>query len=116
MSALFYFLIWAAVIFLMMRFGCGSHILGHGHRKAGQQGNQGEPKGAEGLRWIPPETDLDPVCGKTVRTSIARPSIHDGSVYYFCSRDCREIFEAAPQLYVGATAAAPQPQLENRHA
>nr|WP_306268722.1 YHS domain-containing protein [Pararhizobium sp. IMCC3301] len=115
MSALFYFLVWAAVIFVMMRFGCGSHIMGNSHGKAGHGGNQTELPGAEGLRWIPPETDLDPVCGKTVHTSIAKPSVHDGSVYYFCSRDCREIFEAAPRLYVGGVTSTPQPQLENRH-
>tara|TARA_R110002167_G_scaffold66983_1_gene189363 strand:- start:3000 stop:3350 length:351 start_codon:yes stop_codon:yes gene_type:complete len=115
MSALFYFLVWAAVIFVMLRFGGGSHIMGQSHGSSRDGGNQREPQGAEGLRWIPPKTDLDPVCSKTVHTSIAKPSVHDGSVYYFCSRECREIFEAAPQLYVGAAASTPQPQLENRH-
>ena len=28
---LLYFAIWAGLFFLMMRYGCGSHIMGHGH-------------------------------------------------------------------------------------
>ncbi len=35
MEALVYFIIWAAAIFVMMRFGCGAHVMGHG-RKHGQ--------------------------------------------------------------------------------
>ncbi|MEL6218110.1 MAG: cation transporter [Pseudomonadota bacterium] len=49
--------------------------------------------------WSPPEWDIDPVCGNKVRTANAKPSIHEGAAVYFCSRDCREIFEAAPDLY-----------------
>ena len=67
------------------------------------------------MRWIPPAKDVDPVCGKTVSTHGAKPSVSDGSVYYFCSRECREIFETAPEQYVGPHAKGPQPQLENSH-
>lgn len=28
-----YFLLWGAFFFVMMRFGCGAHIMGHGHRR-----------------------------------------------------------------------------------
>ena len=32
MSSIVYFLLWAGLIFLMMRFGCGAHVMGHrGH-------------------------------------------------------------------------------------
>ncbi|MEQ9145606.1 MAG: YHS domain-containing protein [Parvibaculaceae bacterium] len=116
MSALFYFLIWAVIIFLMMRFGCGAHVMGHGHGKTGHGKHDREERGAsEGVRWIPPVKDVDPVCGKTVTTDKAKPSVHDGSVYYFCSRECREVFEAAPEQYVGPQAREPVPQLENSH-
>jgi len=116
MNALFYFLIWAVIIFLMMRFGCGAHVMGHGHGKAKHGGGGQEGRGeAEGMRWIPPAKDVDPVCGKTVSTNGAKPSVYEGSVYYFCSRECREIFEAAPEQYVGSYAKRPQSQLENRH-
>ena len=56
------------------------------------------------LRWIPPAEGVDPVCGKTVGGAAAKPSVHEGSVYYFCSRDCREILEAAPEQYVAPAA------------
>ena len=28
-----YYLIWAGVFFVMMRFGCGAHIMGHSHHR-----------------------------------------------------------------------------------
>jgi YHS domain-containing protein len=98
MEYLIYFLFWAALIFLMMRFGCGAHVMGHGQNRSDRANNAGG--GSDNLRWVPPGSDKDPVCGKTVRTDRAKPSVHDGMVYYFCSRDCREMFEAAPDLYL----------------
>lgn len=109
MSALFYFAIWAVLIFLMMRFGCGAHVMGGGH---GDRQRTGADEADRGLRWVAPETDKDPVCGSTVRTESAKPSVHDGTVYYFCSRECREVFEAAPDIYTGDRAAAKPKQLE----
>jgi YHS domain-containing protein len=100
MEALIYFIFWALVIFLMMRFGCGAHVMGHGHKSE----RSSDRTGSSQLRWIPPEQDRDPVCGTTVTTASAKPSIHDGTVYYFCSHECREQFEAAPHLYVGGAA------------
>lgn len=108
MEALVYFLIWAVLIFVMMRFGCGAHVMGHG-KHAGDAHDDG--KGP--VTWIAPESDIDPVCGKTVRTGQAKSTVHDGTVYYFCSRECREQFEAAPQLYVGQQ---PQTQPEKMEA
>ncbi len=100
MESLLYFGVWAGLFFLMMRFGCGAHIMGHGHgKKQGQNksGNVGNPE----VRWEPPKKDADPVCGKTVATDKAKPSVYAGNVYYFCSRECREAFEAAPDIYIG---------------
>jgi len=110
MDALIYFLLWAGVIFLMMRFGCGAHVMGHGKHDPKSAGTRHGD-----MRWTPPETDTDPVCGKTVRTDQAKPSVHDGMVYYFCSRECRERFEAAPDLYVGAGPGAEPKQLDPAH-
>src|SRR3546814_17297756 len=53
-----------------------------------------------GLRWIPLETDTDPVCGQVVDPALAKPSVYAGYVYYFCSRLCRERFEADPKSYI----------------
>lgn len=114
MEALIYFAVWAGLIFLMMRVGCGAHVMGQGHgNDAGaSQGSAGSP---DQVRWVPPETDVDPVCGKTVHPDKAKPSVHDGMVYYFCSRECRELFEAAPQLYVEPQAEKQPEQLEHHH-
>lgn len=112
MDALLYFLLWAGLIFLMLRFGCGAHVMGHrGGRKSTSDADAG---GQMDLRWIPPEKDSDPVCGRMVNTDEARPSVHDGNVYYFCSRECRDTFEAAPDAYLGSTD-ADSPQMEKAH-
>lgn len=112
MEALLYFAVWAGFFFLMMRFGCGQHITGH---SAGQTGSKSAVADAQEFRWVPPKTDSDPVCGKTVKTDKARPSVHAGRVYYFCSRECREVFEAAPDLYLGG-GDSNHPKLEHSHA
>jgi len=114
MSTTVYFLIWAVAIFLMMRFGCGAHVTGHGENKHGTiEGTT--PDDRETLSWIPPDKDVDPVCGKSISTDGAKPSVHNGDVFYFCSRDCREIFEAAPDQYVGSQAEVRLSQMENQH-
>lgn len=113
MDALFYFLLWAAILFLMMRFGCGAHVMGRTKHDNDSPGNQ---RATEGLEWIPPAEDVDPVCGKTVRTERAKPSVHDGHVFYFCSRDCRERFEAAPEQYFAPAAKDFTTQPENEDA
>jgi YHS domain-containing protein len=58
---------------------------------------------------------MDPVCGKTVHTDQGKTSVFDGLVYYFCSCECREIFEAAPELYVGKDRSAIGKSLEDSH-
>jgi YHS domain-containing protein len=88
----------AAVVVLMMRFGCGAHLTGRRRKPAHDRGERIPGDGE--LRWVPPENDRDPVCGKTVATAEAKPSVHGGHVHYFCSRECREAFEAAPDSYV----------------
>ena len=96
-----YFLIWALFIFAMMRFGCGAHVMGHGHHRHHDSDSAG------GATWTPPERDVDPVCRMTVETKAAKSSIYDGHVYYFCSQDCRQKFEDSPASYAtGAVGAA----------
>jgi YHS domain-containing protein len=115
MEALLYFAVWAGLIFLMMRFGCGAHVMGHGHGNGKAQNKSGKAGDPE-LRWVPPKKDTDPVCGKTVATDKAKPSVHDGNVYYFCSRECREVFEAAPGQYIeGRDNDATARELEHSH-
>ena len=115
MEAIIYFAIWAGLFFLMMRFGCGAHVMGGNHGKHSEKGRGARPGDAASLRWIPPITDTDPVCGKTVRTETSKSAVHDGSVFYFCSRDCRERFEAAPGSYLAAPARPPAELEEQIH-
>ena len=42
MPTYLYFLLWGALFFVLMRFGCGVHIMGGGHRHGG---NDEEPDG-----------------------------------------------------------------------
>ena len=113
MEALLYFSVWAALLFLMMRLGCGSHVMGHGHGSKPER--QPSQQGSSGLRWQAPEKDVDPVCGKTVSTVRAKSSVYDGYVYYFCSRECREVFEAMPETYVPAPSNQTTQMLEHVH-
>jgi YHS domain-containing protein len=100
MESLIYLAVWAGLVFLTMRVGGGAHVMGYEHGHDHPRGAAGAPENQK-LRWIPPAKDTDPVCGKSVTTAKAKSSVHDGEVYYFCSRDCREIFEAAPGVNLG---------------
>jgi YHS domain-containing protein len=91
-----YFLVWAGLIFFVMRFLCGAHIMGHGHRHPGSHSSD-HGTGA------PPEKAVDPVCGMTVATATAKSAAHHGHIFYFCSSDCRTKFEAAPEGYAAST-------------
>lgn len=90
-----YLLAWAALFFLMMRFGCGAHVMGHSH----QHGNARVGDGDD-VRRIPASAATDLVCGMTVETARAKSAVHEGRAYYFCSQGCREKFEANPIAYV----------------
>lgn len=109
METLLHFAFWAGLILFAMQLGRGILVTGRGHGPDDACG-QGPPQPSNDIRWVAPETDVDPVCGKRVHTRSAKPSVHDGWVYYFCSRECRERFEAAPHLYVGPTSSR-QPKL-----
>jgi DNA-binding beta-propeller fold protein YncE/YHS domain-containing protein len=93
MEIIFYSPFRAGLIVLMMRFGGGAHVMGHG-RSGGTRYGQRGPEAD--VRWKGMATDTDPVCGMTVRIRNGKPAVHDGRVHYFCSRKHRERFEAAP--------------------
>lgn len=114
MSALLYFAFWAGLFFLMMRFGCGAHIMGHGHAAHDGHGDGSAAGGGAG-RGAPPETDIDPVCRMSVRTAEAKSSVYQGRIYYFCSAEHRDAFEAAPERYVGPQAGPPANPMEHHH-
>lgn len=114
MGTLLSFLLWSGIILLLMRLGLGSHLVGE--ERSRLRNPIGRNKGdIPRLRWVPPAKDVDPVCGTTVTTEKAKSSVYAGNVYYFCSRECREVFEAAPDLYAG-NGDAGQRNLEHSHA
>ena len=94
-----YFLGWAALFFLMMRYGCGAHVMVHA-----RHGSRSDDS------WTAPEKAVDPVCGMTIAAQGAKSAVHKGHVYYFCAGSCRDKFEATPTSY-----AQPSSQLEGHH-
>ena len=43
----------------------------------------------------------DPVCGMSIdEDSAEATSTYQGKTYYFCSEDCKEIFDKEPETYV----------------
>jgi len=44
---------------------------------------------------------IDPVCGMEVdERTCKEKSMFEGTTHYFCSRDCKEEFEASPEDYL----------------
>ena len=88
LKSLGWFLLWGGVFFVMMRYGCGRHMMG-GHGGHGDAAPGGEAK--------------DPVCGMTVDPkNAAAAAVRGGNTVYFCSTSCRDKFERAPEQYIGA--------------
>jgi YHS domain-containing protein len=110
MDSLVYFLLWAGVFFLLMRFGCGAHVMGHSHKHQGSSLDQ--TARSEGR--TAPREDIDPVCGMKVDPAKAKSSVFGDRAYYFCSASCREKFEAAPQAFVQRSRSGRQP-MEHAH-
>jgi len=45
---------------------------------------------------------IDPVCGMEVDERSATDKVtHQGQTYYFCSKDCKDEFQAHPEEYIG---------------
>ena len=94
LSSLLWFGLIAAFFFLMMRGGCGSHVMGHGHHDhAG--GTSGSGPGGTAAA-----TAIDLVCGMQVETATAKTSVYRGTAYYFCSAQHRDAFENNPDSYL----------------
>jgi YHS domain-containing protein len=91
-------LLFAVFFYVMMRFGCGAHMI-HGHGgHSGQNGHAGAnaPKGDR----------KDPVCGMEVAEGEGYSKMHLGRQLRFCSRKCLDQFESSPGRYVTQTGAA----------
>jgi len=79
LSVLFY----AALIYLMIRFGCGAHMF----RKTKKSTDDDASK------------HIDPVCGKDVPPNEGYGEMHAGQLHRFCSRQCLDAFDADPDRY-----------------
>lgn len=103
LKSLGWLLLWGGLFFVMMRYGCGAHMMGgHGH------GGHGGSTPGGGTK--------DPVCGMTVdpqQTTAA--AVREGMTYYFCSNVCRDKFEQAPEQYLGASAPNGKPPGGHQH-
>ncbi len=76
------------LFFVMMRFGCGSHMMS-GHGKS-HSDNEDKPDR---------QKHIDPVCGVQIEVEQGYGKMHEGNLYRFCSRDCLDKFEADPERY-----------------
>lgn len=89
MEGLLSLLLFAGLFFVLMRFGCGAHMM-HGH-----QGSHGHDKHDEGQK-----KHIDPVCGMEVNIEQGYGKMYEGNLYRFCSRDCLDKFEKEPEQYL----------------
>jgi YHS domain-containing protein len=107
MASILYFLLWAGLFFVMMRFGCGAHVMGHGHHASNSPSKEPDASSEGAGRWVAPEKDVDPVCHMTVETTKSKTTVYEGHVYHFCSQDCRGKFEGDPKTYLTTTHNSP---------
>jgi YHS domain-containing protein len=91
MESLLSVLLFAGLFFVMMRFGCGAHMM-HGRRGpvSHKHGGQGADAGQA----------TDPVCGMSVGADQGYIKMHAGQQHRFCSRNCLDKFEANPERYL----------------
>ncbi len=88
MDGLISLLLFAGLFYLMMRFGCGAHMIhghhhGHGHKSHDQRAQ-----------------DKDPVCGMEVASDQGYKKLFQGQELHFCSRACLDKFDADPDQYI----------------
>ncbi len=81
-------LLFAILFFIMMRWGCGAHMM-HGH--GSHDDSHGDDKGAK---------YIDPVCSMEVETKKGYGKMHEGTLYRFCTRSCLDKFDANPEIYL----------------
>lgn len=90
MSGWLWLLVWAALFYFMMRFGCGAHMV-HGHGGHGGDEHAGHMTGMSDAK--------DPVCGMAVASGQGYSEMYQGREFHFCSKKCLDKFDAEPQRY-----------------
>lgn len=94
MEGLLTFLAFAGLFYLMMRYGCGAHMV-HGHGRQGMN------------HRAPGSPSRDPVCGMNVAPTTGYGRMYQGREYRFCSRQCLDQFDAAPERYLSEQGETP---------
>jgi len=92
MDGLLSLLVFGVLFFVMMRYGCGAHIMHGGHGSHGGHAGQGDRQAG----------GKDPVCGMDVAPDKGYSMAWRGGTYRFCSRSCLEKFEAAPDKFIAS--------------
>ena len=92
MDRIISFLLFAALFYFMIRFGCGAHTV-DGHQP--HEGHDGPEPHAGG-------SSKDPVCGMEVEAGRGYSEVLGGHTYRFCSRKCLDQFDASPQRFAHA--------------
>lgn len=91
MRGLLTLLMYAGFFYLMMRYGCGAHMI-HGHGNHGHEGH--------GDSGVNDGSTKDPVCGMSVEQGQGYTKNQEGRVLHFCSRKCLDSFESDPKRYL----------------
>ena len=84
-------LLFAALFYFMMRFGCGAHMV---HGSHGGHEGRGMPEAK------------DPVCGMPVPFGEGYAMMFKGRQHRFCSRKCLDQFEREPERYLASEGVA----------
>lgn len=87
MEGLFSLLMFAVFFYLMMRFGCGAHMIHGGHHHDDKNKPDNKPK------------HVDPVCGMKLDADKGYGMMYEDTLYRFCSRKCLDKFEASPESF-----------------
>jgi YHS domain-containing protein len=98
-------LLFAALFYFMMPFGCGAHMVhGHGGGGRGDHAGHGGHAGPGGREQG--TSARDPVCGMAVASEQGYTKMYGGRDYRFCSRACLDKFEEHPDQYASVAGGA----------
>ena len=92
MSTVLWIVIYVALFYFMMRFGCcgGGHMSHRGHGRGSEDEHASHRGGG---------STTDPVCGMSVGSGDGYSRSYDGREYRFCSKNCLDRFEKDPASY-----------------
>ncbi|MFQ5432274.1 MAG: YHS domain-containing protein [Nitrospinota bacterium] len=94
MEGLLTFILFGAFFYLMMRFGCGAHMV------HGDHGHANGDKSHDHQHADSVSKNSDPVCGMEVEDYKGYGKMYEGALYRFCSRKCLDKFDADPNSYL----------------